>query len=1618
MTDLSPEAVVKAGGIASLKAKSEPVAKLSAGVRTCTPAKTDPATSGELLAVAFQHPALAGRTVVRLAEASLDGALAAEMQTLGFREPLSKETVGRTRKRALGFPAWALVHHPKKASFALDVMRDFRKAATRARTKPGHARDAFVEIGKRLERSVPAFLPSFWEQVGRVFLEEDATQMAAQSFEKARAAERAYKLPVDEDLRAAAYLEFTTAGAVPAKSLVSYAGDLSAAFGAAEAAQRFVRINVQRIKAGLPPWTGMSKEIGKLTAAAKNTTIEAEMIDEIIGAAALKKAAPDFWTSYRSLLVASAKRSADVLHKLTFLFPTPRGLDKFKPTWLDLLEEIGAFEHLLAGPHEEIARFLSALVKYATTVEGYRDDKLSIDARYYAILAQLAPPLVKSGTPVDLSITSWRDDGTYLSDVLETALELGLTLTPPKKDAELELDCPFKKDPIKLATLFPDLVQSGVNGAFGRGKFEASAAGKAALVEPRRKHLLARVSKLKNGALPSLIEGIDSLEDVTPAHLAEFPDSAAELASVEVGHALARTLRGGVFDELTWPEYEATLAALGPKAEVEQWGSLSHPILRAGRKVIVFDGPTKLKEYDLPAAAAKDLEELLFVDGDLFIEYDGDDGRRGVWASKPKAPFEMEYAYHSSDVTEVGVIPGGGVTLGDGPALHAGDTPKKLTYAEFASDGERFWKGRRTWNERLKLLELDPQTGKAGRASWPEFVREASESTDGLQLRMVYLQSLPNARGSLFGFKDGLIGYYRRERTEENREDNAAETVRIDGKRWHGSNVDLLADWPGHAQPLGVHTSSSWGRSSDDSVQLEGESGVTGAFGGRRDGGIKPAGFRMMPRTAWLHYMGVRDPAASAVLRSLTDEVASALLAAVREAVVEDEQDDDEDDDAQRAAIEVLKAQLPQLNNEVIRAGVANVVVRAARAANELAAKQEGSAGAAAGEGPTDDAVKLALPELPTEGWQDGFCVADMKRVAHAFATKEIEKLTDSSVAWERALDSLARMGCFIASRTRDDEHRKTIVALLEGFAASGLMGHTYTWAKLEVKTKSPLLARPKNKHTWLAKVDDACWLCRMDFDEDEDTQDVEVLLEGELRVPADATVESQRTFTVQDDRAFVTDFVRELAARGRAPWDAEAPAKIAEGCSLTAPAATLLLLGLPRMNSYDHDFLGKELRTEVGIKVTDANRAKEMLRQLEEQQRLELFAGLGAVATPAALWAPASAEDGVVTSLVRTAKQMFGTSVPLRDELVAVLDKHEHRVAMGVRKALTLLLTASEADNPRLALSSKLKRVNGWWFVDTHNEAFGNEVIEAVGFLVPFLSAELPVGDEYRSALPTLYRRVRALLDDPEVLVELGSNWADEEKEQKVLLEKIGGKPIEVTFDKEKCNGRDNGTVIALASKHSVDLHVRTARLGTHFAQVKPFFDASGDDDDGVYVQDVARRAAYLMSKECAAIVARIEKTPVEEGGYEMNPHQSAKKLVTTVSAELGVDEDAAALYLQMLTLPNPNKRLISQVNGWTPARYKKACDALVKKKLLIEGKRERAGRDVFLPGAWEKNVGDVPMESYRAKLYDVPRFEMPLLSAPAHEAFAAAWARWSAGDKPGFEDVEKKPAAKKAKK
>ena len=200
----------------------------------------------------YEHPALGDRRVVRLVAEPIGEAEDLALQTLDFRLVDGTSPVALGRPRGLGFPATAILADPANASFALGVVKEMERFARMAKGKPGNAKDGFDAIATRLAASVPHFLPSFHEQAGRAFLDAGALAQAAASFGRAREAERAYGLKVDEAQRRQAFLEFALAGALTAKSLSEYARDLVRDAPPGEAHAALKELCVQRTLGGLP----------------------------------------------------------------------------------------------------------------------------------------------------------------------------------------------------------------------------------------------------------------------------------------------------------------------------------------------------------------------------------------------------------------------------------------------------------------------------------------------------------------------------------------------------------------------------------------------------------------------------------------------------------------------------------------------------------------------------------------------------------------------------------------------------------------------------------------------------------------------------------------------------------------------------------------------------------------------------------------------------------------------------------------------------------------------------------------------------------------------------------------------------------------------------------------------------------------------------------------------------------------------------------------------------------------------------------------------------------------------------------------------------------------------
>jgi len=130
----------------------------------------------------------------------------------------------------------------------------------------------------------------------------------------------------------------------------------------------------------------------------------------------------------------------------------------------------------------------------------------------------------------------------------------------------------------------------------------------------------------------------------------------------------------------------------------------------------------------------------------------------------------------------------------------------------------------------------------------------------------------------------------------------------------------------------------------------------------------------------------------------------------------------------------------------------------------------------------------------------------------------------------------------------------------------------------------------------------------------------------------------------------------------------------------------------------------------------------------------------------------------------------------------------------------------------------------------------------------------------------------------------------------------------------------------------------------------------------------------------------------------------------------QLNVSEPAATLYLQVLALHDPTTANIKRWNQWPTKELAAASAELVAGEYVVVAKRERAGREIFLPGGWEPlKQPNLPIETWKLSMFghhDTERLRGGSAAAIVCEgsiggAFRIAWKRVTAGDSPRYQDA-----------
>lgn len=1600
----------------------------------------------DLTARSYRHPGLGDdRVVVRLAPAELG---AAEDLAAGFlglvRDEGEPPVVGLSKRQALGFPEWVLVHHPEDGHHALAVVPELDRIARQAKTKPKAALDACLELAGRLAAAVPHFLPLFHEQAARLFLAVENTTYAAQLFGRARAAEAQYGLAIDEDRLDAVFLEFALVGALPVKVLTGYGKALAGRVTPAEAYERFRRLCVRRTAGGLPPSAQAAAELRRLARAAGLTGTEPEQdyLAELLPLPATLRAALGWWKAHRGALVALARRVPAVRGTLLGLTPPSGDGGEFTALWLEILEECGATAGLTDGdlPAEQrcadgTAGWLERFHAARHSGWGRRPTLPLLLDLVERCAEQLRTELDRPEREAGLRV------GVEDTDLLDLLLALDVPVADPEAESEnrrrrydhLNLsewaDGDQRRDLLALAAdqrFHPAFRRALSSLGDGCGDVVRCVAA-----SPGGRPLLA--TWMRDVALASTAAGLPGVPE-TIARLSWLPHEALELAPEEVAAAaaadlaetLARTLRGGLFEELAWPSWEEALAELAPARGrdalnvVEAWPYL---IVANQTQVRVIDADSTLLTHDLRVPTGTSYNHgFHYVDGELLVFWSSwnTNGTQGYWHHSPGTVFTLEtdrnhWSLRSDHLSLP--LPGGGRATGGG-VLHRGDT-KLPDERPLLSDGTSYW----VWQRRDQTndsgwLEYDPVGAAYGRFSLPAFLADAERAHPENIRRAAHgnrLRPTPTVAGSVLGEPtDGLLGW---------------RTVRVPGNGWEGTDTGgrtvtvpegrdmpvAALVLPGDDRPRAL--SQHW-----QELSITDPDGVVTARS--RDGHRRRAAFGtgsvdLPPLSHW-YALRPRDTEGSAALRAADRETVAALLKSAAA--------------AEKAADlpDLVSAALPRITAPEIIGGIVEVLrftLTQQKSLDAIAARLHPDTTAAEEreQGPGDRLIAEGLSGLIGPGYYRWNGESD---AAHYTLTRldaartrtdaapvpgllhfDMPALPYWSFTWTPLLDQPAAVAYRAVTLAPTDEQREGLLTLLGAVDALGLASAEDSadhWRRVLLRLDRQHLLTPDGErnvhHRSLLPLGGGAVLALTEHSESvPDGHEFGALLydpTGRFTVPGPYTVRGDAPLGDRERGAgWLTALLGAAAEHGPAPFRPEAAEEFSRLTGVSGALARLVLAGLPAVDSYERNFLEPELRTALGVKAADAAHARDELKALDAELRRAVVGAL-LPADPAKLWS----EGPDVAAAAEVWNRRVGRRTPVPDWLAT-----EAARAVGgswpAHRALAALLDP--------AASRELSVDVAWTVKGDHVEPrepatspFTASVLTGTLAMAAWLAHRLPAGDAVRAALPPVLTAVRQRLAAPELLLEIGHYTS------LPAFRSAAGTPTETGEGYERY-----GAVVMATHDDQPKPALRPALLDSTGSD--PYLPALRGDDQRPSAAETALRTAH--DPRFAALLAdpgapAAGAADADGTWWPQDPSRSVPELVEEVSERHGLGADAATLYLTLLAMPDPTDRNTARWTGWKPARLKAARAELAATDLVVTAGRSRAGRSLFLPGGWaDMPSPTLPVEQWKLPMYGLGAGDRPSLGVlvpaePAAELFRRAWQRVREGDLPRFEELKVK--------
>ncbi|GAA4078689.1 hypothetical protein GCM10022284_13270 [Streptomyces hundungensis] len=1138
------------------------------------------------------------------------------------------------------------------------------------------------------------------------------------------------------------------------------------------------------------------------------------------------------------------------------------------------------------------------------------------------------------------------------------------------------------------------------------------------------------------------------------------------LADAAVGGALRRSLAAGLPEELAWPALESEYARFAEEAGPETAGSpapgvagvtATWPVLTLfGRDRAVAVGPDGVRascDFTVPKDAT--MFAVHYVGGSFLVSwtlkpspYHCD---TAVWSDRPDEPFTPEENH--------GLVPFGGTLDGaygfqfetaDGEGRHGGLRALRPGGTEGIDgdelqlrDGSRIWTrgvyGTRDWEA------VDPVTGEphgpvplpgfpgrpasADRTAQPSGRSESpasqSESEEGMALAPQILQLAPlppELSDSPLGSRDGLVGTRVLFRTRHR--DHAPDHFLVRSIDGRTARFDI--DRPGQ-EPWALWAAPEGAL--EDVVLAEAET-LTGVRAYAADGSLlweldghdtprrprtQPArrvtvstGVALPP--AFWYLLRTRDRAGSRALRTVEQRTADALLRAALDGP-----------EALRAAV---AREVPGITDPVLAEAVAAVAVRAARVERRrrtlhrrVTILAEAPPVLPRGSAP-DTELMPALFGLVHDGERDpwrrvpdaattatlGALAADGACLAGTIS-EEVRRLSPPAPPcdWSQLLGAIDAAAWRAAVAPTPDTERGALCALLE------------TWAEQP-------FARAGSRW-WVGRTSDAAGLdglraagiavaCAAVRAGGRQRWFVAPAAEDPEADPVPSAVPARLVTVGRDDAARLRALLAAVGTHGPLPLPDSAVARFAELTGVRRPVARLVVAGLVGRpdREADRDLVRKAPYRTPPMVAESYDRLRAKLGP--DGQRAVLAAALPQ--DPAELWRPGGVEEaaarmaGVWCERLGALPAVHDDAADALESVLGLSEVWARRLAGGYEAAADATV---EAAGWELAASAYSTGVDVRAVPPAGPRLpYGTPVglaYQAMAAALAWAWTDRPVGDPAVVGAVALYERLRAELDRPELLLVLAHGRVKDSPEG--IADRFGPGRLPVAGDARKAAGPvpstayDWGPLVVCAPGGESFLRPAAVADPEAWRRVREVADLSGELD---------RVAPLLVGGGLERMMRRSLSGAVPTGAYEADPRQSCPELVARVAQELAVGPDAAALHLQLATLAAPTDRDVRRWNGWSAARHAEVRRELLGTGAVVEARRARAGRTLFLPGDWtELKAPHLPLETVKLAAHAVrplrgngilAPFLRILPTAPLHEMFAQAWARQSGTNQP----------------